>query len=247
LGKNELTKLLVVALLIIGLGSLYTARSNAGTITDNFDGATVNTRLWTPFQNPKTECGQQGGELWIKIGAGSDEGAGVNSKFRVKGDYEMTVDYRLIIWPPVNDVRLGFEGPGFSADDFAEFMIKRISRSLNDPPTPGKEVYSAAFKEGSTWWGNDVLTTDDHGSLKLTRIGSVLTGYFSKDGSPWQVIGSHNYSTPPGLPEWGAVMLWANGTPTTDVEIAFSNFRVTYDQIKYLSAAPAPLSLLMLD
>ena len=32
-----------------------------------------------------------------------------------------------------------------------------------------------------------------------------------------------------------------------DVEIAFDNFQVTYDQIKYLSAAAAPLSLLMLD
>jgi len=103
----------------------------------------------------------------------------------------------------------------------------------------------AAFKEDSTWWGNDMETTDDHGTLKLTRVGSVLTGYFSKDGGPWQVIDSHDYSTPTGLPEWVAVTLWANGTPSTNVEIAFDNFQVTYDQVKFISDL-SPTNLLLL-
>lgn len=247
--KYAVTKLLVAACCLIGICSLYPSLSYAvynGTITDNFDGASLNTRLWAPFQNPQTQWVQQGGELKIKIGAGSEKGAGLNSKFRFKGDFEMRVDYRLITWPPANDVRLGFEGLGFAPDDYAEVMIKRISRNPNEPPNPGKEVYSSAFKENLTWWGNDVETEDDHGTLKLTRAGSVLTGHFSKDGGPWQLIGSHDYSTPTGLPEWAAVTLWANGRPTTDVEIAFNNFQVSYDQVRFVSDL-SPMTLLLLD
>jgi hypothetical protein len=252
--KYAVTKLLVAACCLIGICSLYAPLSYAaynGTISDNFDGATLNTRLWKPFQNPQTQWVQQGGELRLTIGqgAGSQDGAGVNSKFRLKGDFEMTVDYRLITWPPANGVRLGFEGPGFSADDYIEFMVKRISRSADEQPDPSQEVYMAAFKEETTWWGTDVetvTTPDEHGTLKLTRAGSVLTGYFSKNGGSSQVIYSHDYSTPTGLPEWVAVTLWANGTPTTNVEIAFDNFQVSYDQVKFIQDL-SPLNLLLLD
>jgi hypothetical protein len=252
--KYAVTKLLVAACCLIGICSLYPSLSYAaynGTIIDNFDGATLNTRLWKPFQNPQTQWVQQGGELRLAIGqgAGSQDGAGVKSKFSLKGDFEMTVDYRLIIWPPANGVRLGFEGPGFSADDYTEFMVKRCSRGADEPPTHEEEYYMAAFKEDSTWWRNDVETvntTDEHGSLKLTRVGSLLTGSFSKNGGPWQEIYSHDYSTPTGLPEWVAVTLWANGTPTTNVEIAFDNFQVFYDQVKFISD-PSPMNLLLLE
>jgi hypothetical protein len=252
--KYAVTKLLVAACCLIGIGSLYPSLSYAvynGTITDNFDGTAINTRLWGPFQNPQTQWVQQGGELRLTLGqvAGPQEGAGVNSKFRLKGDFEMTVDYRLITWPPANGVRLGFEGPGFSADDHTEFMIKRISRGADEPLNPTQEVYMAAFKEAMTWWGEDVETvriTDEHGSLKLTRAGNRMTGSFSKNDDPWEVIFSHNYSTPTGLPEWVAVTLWANGKPTTNVEIAFDNFQVSYDQVKFISN-PSPMTLLLLE
>lgn len=246
--NNAFTKLLVAAFLTIGVCTLLVSLAHAGTITDNFDGASLNTHLWRPFQNPQTQWVQKGGELKIKIGAGasSEEGAGLNSRFRLKGDFEMTVDYRLILWPPANGVRLGFEGPGFSADDYTEFMIKRISRGADEQPNPTKEVYAADFKENLTWSGKDVETTDDHGTLKLTRAGSVLTGYFSKDGGPWTLIRYHDYSTPTGLPEWVAVTLWATGTPTTNVEIAFDNFQVSYNQVEFISDL-SPLTLLLLD
>jgi hypothetical protein len=261
--KFVFTKLLVAACCIIGIGALYAPPSYAvtaynGTISDNFDGATLNTRLWKPFQNPQTQWVQQGGELRLTLGqgAGSQEGAGVKSKFSLKGDFEMTVDYRLITWPPANGVRLGFEGPGFSADDYTEFMIKRVSHGSNEGSMSGKEAFLAAFKEGADWfateisWPIDYIVQGEQGSLKLTRVGSVLTGSCSKNDAPWSdpwlVIRSHDYSTPTGLPEWVAVTLWANGTPSTTVEIAFDNFQVSYDQVKFISD-PSPLTLLLLD
>jgi hypothetical protein len=93
-----------------------------------------------------------------------------------------------------------------------------------------------------------VATADNHGSLKLTRVGSVLTGYFKQNGV-WQPIASHDYSAS-GYREWVELTLWAVSPPfsTTgqNVEIAFDNFRLIYDQIKY-TAVSAPMTMLLLE
>lgn len=259
--KIDLTKLWGVTFLIICVCTLYASPSNAGTISDNFNGASINTRLWQPFHADQHQrVAQQGGELRIQIdgaSVGDDFGAGLNSKFLVKGNFEMTVDYRLITWPEANGVRMGFEGPGFSPDSYAGFMIKRKSYGADEPPTP-KEQYNADFDEGGGWYGFQVPTTDMSGKLKLTRVGSLLTGSFWQNNA-WQLIGSHDYSTSPGLPEWVAISLWANSKTTgqypngtvnvfagKDVEIAYDNFQVNYDQIRYTSD-PSPIILLLLD
>lgn len=247
--NHALTKLLVVTFLTIGVCTLLVSLAHAGTITDNFDGASLNTRLWRTFQAPQTQWVQQGGELRITIGAGADGCVQVESKFRLKGNFEMTVDYRLITWPPANGVRLGFEGPGFSGDDYAQCMVKRISRGADEQPNAGEEVFMASFKEGSAWSANDVVTVntaDEHGTLKLTRVGSLMTGSFSKNSGPWQVIDSRNYATPTGLPEWYAVSLSVCGKPSTNVEIAFDNFQVSYDQVSFISDL-SPMTLLLFD
>jgi hypothetical protein len=263
--RPSLAQLLVVAFCMIFVALLYSLPTYAdwkGAIVDNFDATSINTFLWAPFHDsPQQRVTQQTGELRVKIdaaSAGDEFGAGLKSRFRLKGDFDMMVDYRLITWPATNGVRLGFEGPGFGPDSYTEFMVKRRSHGVEEPPTD-KEVYGADFKEGEEWNGGMVPTADDHGSLRLTRSGSVLTGYFSKDGGPWQFIGSHNFSTSPGLPEWIAVTLWANsktegqfpnGTVKIfagqDVEIAYDNFRVFYDQIKFISDI-SPVSLLLLE
>jgi hypothetical protein len=260
--KNDLTNTVVVLLVVFGFGSLYATFSEAGTISDNFYSAIVNTRLWQPFHDSQNQrMFQQGGELRIQIdgaSTGDEFGAGVRGKFLLKGNFEMTVDYRLITWPQANGVGLGFEGPGTSPDDPAEVMIKRSSWGVAEPQN-GQEGYSASFKDGSVWYGFMNFDTAMYGSLKLTRVGSVLTGYFADQQGVWQQIGSHDYSNP-GLPEWAGITLWANSKTGQefpvgwvkvfaglDVEIAFDNFQVIYDQIRYLSAVAAPLSLLMLD
>jgi hypothetical protein len=248
--KITVTKLL--AFLLIGVCILSSSLSDAGyagNIVDNFDGASLNTRLWRTFQDDQTHWVQQGGELRVTIGAGAGECVQVESKFRLKGDFEMTVDYRLITWPPANGARLGFEGPGFSGADYAQCMVKRISRGADEQPNPSKEVFMASFKEGSEWTAEDVVTlntTDEYGSLKLIRAGNRMTGSFSKDGGLWQEITSRDYSTPTGLPEWYAVTLSVCGRPSTNVEIAFDNFQVSYDQVSFISDL-SPVTLLLLD
>ena len=242
--KPYLVKLLSFAVLIVFICPLYTSPCAAGTISDNFSGAAINKRLWQPFEESlQTHLSQQGGELRIQIDGGSvDHGAGINSKFRLKGNFDATVDYRLISWPPANGVRLGFEG----GPNDRGFMVKRVSYRPDEPPNP-KENYFAYFNNGSQWSGNNVPTADSQGSLRLTRVGSVLTGYFKQNGV-WQQIASFDYS-PSGYIEWVDIALWAIGDPPVgqNVEIAFSNFQATYDQIKYISPVPGNLISLLLQ
>lgn len=249
--QYAVTKLLVAACCIIGICSLYAPLSYAaynGTITDNFDGSSLNTRLWRTFQDDRTQWVQQGGELRITISPGGSECVQVESKFLLKGDFEMTVDYRLITWPAANGVRLGFEGPGYSGTDYTMCMVKRVSHGAAEQPNPGEEAFAVGFKEGSEWSAHEVLTENtpgEHGTLKLTRAGNRMTGSFSKNDGPWQEITSRDYAST-GLPEWYAMALSVCGKPSTNVEIAFDNFQVSYDQVKFISN-PSPMNLLLLE
>jgi hypothetical protein len=94
----------------------------------------------------------------------------------LKGDCEKTVDYRLITWPEVNGVSLGFEGPGHAPDANAECMVKRVSFGLDEPQNP-KERCIANFEDGSVWYETFMKTAVMTGKLKLTRVGATLNGY----------------------------------------------------------------------
>lgn len=251
MGKYGLTKLLVAATLIICLGSIYPARSRAGTITDNFNGAAINHRLWQPYNHDQHQRWLlQDGELKIQIdgaSVGEEFGAGVNSNFLMKGNFEVMVDYRLITWPPANGISIGFNNDNRLTS--GEFVIRRISLGPSDPTNP-KENYKAAFDDGSMPFPFFLVpTTDSSGRLKWTRVGSVMTGYFfNPQINNWQIIGSNDYSAT-GLDEWLGFSLNArnNSFAGYDVEIAFDNFRATYDQIKYIASVPALLDLLFLN
>jgi hypothetical protein len=247
--KNQsCIRLLVVTLLTLGVCTPLVSLAHAGTITDSFDGPYLNTRLWRAFADDRTQWVQQGGELRITIVPGGTECVQVESKFLLKGDFEMTVDYRLITWAAANGGRLGFEGPGYSGTDYTMCMVKRISHDAGEQPNPGEEVFAAGFKEGTEWSFNEVLTVntaDEYGSLKLTRVGNRMIGSYSRNGDPWQEITSRDYG-PTGLPEWYAMALSVCGRQSTNVAIAFTNFQVTYDQVKFISDL-SPLNLLLLE
>ena len=69
--KSEVTKLLAVTWLIC-VCTLYTSLSHAGTISDNFDGASINKRLWAQWNADQNQrCRQEGGELKIQIDGAS--------------------------------------------------------------------------------------------------------------------------------------------------------------------------------
>jgi hypothetical protein len=239
---NSSIKLPVMAFLAIYLGLLAVGVSHAGTITDNFSGATINTRLWRPFaENQHQRVTQQGGELLIQIDQNSSGMGAVEAKFLLKGDFDVTVDYRLVTQPTNNGVRLGIEG-NVASGPVQDFEARRFSLRPDDPYPNAKDFYHGGFNYVDVV---DVVTSDGQGSLRVTRVGSVLACYYKHNGV-WTQIHSST-----GSADWARIMLGAasgdgNTPPVQNIQVAFSNFQVIYEQVKYLSD-PSPVTMLLLD
>lgn len=255
--KQMATKFLVVVLVLIGVSSLYPAFANAGILSDNFDGAAINAQLWwvPPFQYDEHQrCLQQGGVLKIQIdgvSTGASFGAGLGSRFDLKGDFEIVVDYNAINWPYSNGVGagIGFFGTKSSVNG----QMTRRSFGADEPqPSDQKENYVTDFMDGNYLDHAQILTPDYQGKLKMTRVGKVMTGYYWQNNT-WKKLGSHDYSAT-GIDDWLQINLSANSStgyniPSgqlvhpfahKDVEIDFDNWQVTYDQIRfYSSGGPA--------
>jgi hypothetical protein len=239
---NSSIKLPAMAFLAIYLGLLAVGVSHAGTITDNFSGATINTRLWRPFtENQHQKVTQQGGELVIQIDQNSSGMGGVEAKFLLKGDFDVTVDYRLVTQPTNNGVRLGIEG-NVASGPVENFDARRISLRPDDPYPNAKDFYLGSFNYADV---RDIPTTDGQGSLRVTRVGSVFACYYKLDGV-WTQIHSKT-----GSGDWTSIMLGAasggiNTPPVQNIQVAFSNFQVIYEEVKGLSFS-SPVMMLLLD
>jgi hypothetical protein len=259
--SNDSTKLLVVALLIC-VCTLYTSLSHAGgIITDDFSGTSINTQLWSYYHyDDHQRCLQEDGVLKIQIdGASSGPdyfGAGVGGNFLLKGNFEIVIDYALSNWPEANGVGAGitFMGDNF---DKSGHMTQRSFGA--DEPETIKENYVADFQDGESLIHFEFEPVATTGKMKLTRVGSVMAGYFFNSAdSSWVLLGSHDYGSS-GLDDWLGFGLNAASVISTyntdnllvhpfagkDVEIVFDNFQLTYDQIKS-TAVPIPGTLLLL-
>lgn len=259
--KSDLSKLLAVTWLIC-VCTLYTSLSHAGTLVDNFDGASINKRLWEQWNTDQNQrCLQENGVLKIQIGGastGSIFGAGVYSNFQLKGDFEIVVDYSFIKWPDSNGVRTGLR---YNGQPTAHGMIMRISPDKNATINP-QGYYSTNFIDGSYNNVSMSPTTATSGRFKLTRVGSVMTGYYFQDNN-WVYRGSYDYSVTDALPEWIGIdfSAWSHTAlqqpdgkyvypfAGKDVEVTIDNLQITYDKIEYFSS-PVPIPgilLLLLD
>ena len=258
--KSEVTKLLAVTWLIC-VCTIYTSLSHAGTISDNFAGDSINTRLWQPRSTgPDQWVRQEGGQLKIGINATSTGpffGAAVDSNFILKGDFEIIVDYSFNKWPNYNGVRMGLCYFGHSG---AHGMIMRISPD-KDATTNPKGYNSTNFIDGNNNHVSMSPTTAASGRFKLKRVGYLMTGYYYQNNN-WVERGSHDYSVTKTLPDWLSINLsaWSHsilqqpdGTKVYPfggkyVEVTFDNLQITYDQIEYYSfPVSVPSLLLLLD
>jgi len=106
----------------------------------------------------------------------------------VSGDFDYEVNYRLLSWPPTaNGVRMGIR--------FIDGALERVSWENGV-----QEVYLTDLK-GSIF---SKPTDDLSGTLRLTRTGGTVTGYYL-DGNTWVALGSFSSSTADttfGLAAW---------------------------------------------
>jgi uncharacterized repeat protein (TIGR01451 family) len=175
---------------------------------DNFDDNALDPNRWSRLVPPPGFSGdvsETNQRLEITVGSGA-VGAGILSKCSVSGDFDVQVDYVLIDWPAGNS-----HGLRLLARDLGAASIERRS----DP-----ELESYTFVTGGS--ANQTPTSDSTGSLRLTRTGSTLSGYYL-NGSTWALVGSG--SVPTGNTRIN-LDLGTNDPAAPAVKAAFDNFKV---------------------
>jgi hypothetical protein len=140
---------------------------------------------------------------------------------KLRGDFDLRVQYLLLEFPAFNGVRVGMGVAESVIPQISPAAVERTSFSSHDVFPPG-EVYLTDF-------GGDISivpSTDTRGRLRLVRNGDLLTGYFfDAQASRWQAIGSTTYTTNDVV---FSVAAWSHdyAFDDQDVRVAFDNVNV---------------------
>ena len=138
---------------------------------------------------------QTGGKLSFTVYKNANQGTDVSfnaaakSKTKISGDFEVQVDFDHSTWPvdPPNGIRTGLyavSDTGGAVVEYANLWEFPTASALDD----NKYVFHA----GDT----GALTVDadpqglNQGSLKLTRVGDVVRGYFLNKDGIYQEVGN---------------------------------------------------------
>jgi len=227
-----MTRRLIILLLtiatplaIFSLFPIHTA-SASPLLTENFTNNKFNSTLWKIFQQgsgPTTAMANQRLEITIPANSTNDPtiggfGAGLGSLCSLSGDFDMQVAFQLLVWPSQNGVRVGL-GPSVDglASSSTPFAVERDSFSIGDS-RPG-EFYLTHMIDGV----NGLTSANDRGGyLRITRTGSIATGYYM-NGSQWIQIHTGPVTTSDtgfGFAAWSHNSLFSHQTE----EVAFDNF-----------------------
>jgi hypothetical protein len=139
--------------------------------------------------------------------------AGVYSRCTIGGDFDTQVDYRLLAWPPLNGVHVSFSVGNLT-----------VFRS-NDGGLDGLAAYFPPIG------GGIVADARMSGTLRITRSGALVNGYYRGATGAWVKLNSRGGSTGPmnvGLSLWTTRSV----VGAQEVRVAFDNFRVTRGQIR---------------
>ena len=133
--------------------------------------------------------------------------AHVGSNCKLVGDFDVQADFSLETWPSANGIQVTLHAFETGGQVLRESQVWGEQYATWIPPT---------FTE--------VPTTDLAGSLRLTRVGSTLTGFFL-NGSGWTQIAS-------GPTTLDDVTLGLSASSFMDrfaheaVDVAWDNFRI---------------------
>ena len=111
---------------------------------------------------------------------------------KLRGDFDLRVNYALPEFPEFNGVRVGLSVTESLDPLVSAISIQRTSFSQHDV-IPASEVYLIDF---GGIIATTVPTADTRGRLRLERVGNILTGYyFDSQLDNWQAISSATYTT----------------------------------------------------
>jgi hypothetical protein len=183
---------LAIVLVSLACSQLQVAQADPW-VYDDFDDGMVSTDRWILFPgdpaDPSTITEHDGRlELLIPASVCTGDpavqvGSGVKAACLLSGDFDIQVQFFLLDWPPSSGVRLGMgvnpEGAG------AAGIMERVSFHPIECPIGSCEHYVTHMVGGLTI----TATSDVAGTLRLTRVGTTLQGFY-RDGETWVPVGS---------------------------------------------------------
>lgn len=189
---------------------------------DNFDVDGMDSSLWTYSSGGGPVAYETGGRLHMDYPANSG-GSIFNSQYSgvpaLVGDFDVTVDFGLDVWPSGSGVRVGMTVGGPSG----YMTIERTNFAAGYP-----EMYYL----DTTWGITGFESSDMAGTLRMTRVGTDITASVFTNGG-WRPVGTFWM----GGDEIG-YMIWTWSHDAyfghQPVSISFDNFRATD------SAVPEP-------
>jgi len=159
---------------------------------------------------------------------------GLSSVCVLRGDFDMQVDYNLLLWPVSSGVRVGIrftQNPGHA--------VERVGWGPAEALSLPRQVYLTDFEDrvqGITG------TSDLNGTLRMVRTGNLLTGYY-RSSAGWALIHTGSTQDQAGDVTFGPSVWSGNdvfGVQTT--KVGFNNFAVTSGQVLCPSLNLSPWS-----
>ena len=197
-------------------------------IRDGFDDATVAAWIWESRRKGSgPTVAESHGRLEISLpedSAGDPFSAGYKSVCRIRGDFDVQVDYQLLEWPSENGVRVGLAAAAPEAGRIG--LVERISFGRSEFSGSPREAY--LVHHGASVAGV-VPTSDMSGTLRLLRSGSSVTGYYLSFGE-WILLGSDSVPTDDATISLKA---WSHDSVFGDlpVQMSFDNLVVNHGQV----------------
>jgi hypothetical protein len=140
--------------------------------------------------------------------------AGAASRCQVRGDFDMSIRFRLTVWPSNSGVQV------LLGDGQLQDIVARSSE-----PAVGPETYLAFFPP----YAASVSTTDISGKLRLARTGATVSGYYLSDDGWARLL------TAPAQTGDAYIVFFAwsndNRFQHQEVQATFSDFRLARGQL----------------
>jgi len=225
--RSGFLSVFVAAFVISGLLSTGASGKEASGPSDDFNDNIIDLAKWyvhisDPLSSSVTEVNQRLEISLTSANVGPVFNAGVQSTWQLEGDFDIQVDYRLLDWPPENEIRIGLTAydVNFQPAHSTGGHVERVGR-----PEPVWDVYVTHFQDGVH--GN-IQTEVEEGSLRMVREGSEISGYYSDETTDgWALIHTGPCDTERFVAGMG---IWGHES-TPDVLVAFDNFLVNAGQI----------------
>jgi hypothetical protein len=188
-------------------------RSTPATVFfDSFD-TSFNERFWSrEVASPGTTMEATRGRLVLTVDPGAQAAAGsgvisdgIDSVCRLAGNYDVTVDYRLLEWPAAGGVDLQ--------------LATGSGRTVGRRSVAGEVYFGTAGSRGG-----ETPTSDLGGSLRLARAGTSERAYYRRDVR-WILLWQSTATRGPTQMQL-AVRAAETVFSHQEVQIAFDNFRV---------------------